>query len=321
MEKLPLGYFKAEKCLLTGKSLELTHFDGEFGNIPKKAAYQWYYPNNTKILMIVDQDLYEDKEFWEINKTSIYFLLENEIWPGGKMVDKQILEALISSSGVPISPLEKIKEILFYISITQKHFGEWYSLNSTDYQSIARKLGLFNSEEFEGLIREASNHGFLEIKTEHKQGMTVILSLKGWELADQRNHGKKSNSAFVAMSFDSEMIKVFNDWIRPAIEECGFVAKIALDDPIKSDQTVNDAILAGIKSAKFTIADFTHHRNGVYFEAGYALGRGQNVIYSCKENDIGSAHFDTRNYQHIVWKDGADLKRKLIDKIEVFIKA
>jgi hypothetical protein len=59
----------------------------------------------------------------------------------------------------------------------------------------------------------------------------------------------------------------------------------------------------------------------VYFEAGYALGRGLKVIYTCREDQIDEAHFDTRNYPHILWKDADELKKKLIDKIEVFIKA
>jgi nucleoside 2-deoxyribosyltransferase len=84
-------------------------------------------------------------------------------------------------------------------------------------------------------------------------------------------------------------------------------------------KTINDAIIAGIKKSRFTIADFTQHKAGVYFEAGYALGRGQKVIYTCRADEIANAHFDTRNYQHIVWENSEDLKQKLIDKITAFV--
>ena len=67
-------------------------------------------------------------------------------------------------------------------------------------------------------------------------------------------------------------------------------------------------------------SNFTLQRPGVYFEAGYALGRGQKVIYICKEDDIINAHFDTRNYQHILWTDKVDLRQKLIDRIDAFVK-
>lgn len=314
--------FQANRCPLTRieePNLEVVSVGvhKEFG----KKGHQWYYPYGNDFLMIVEDELYHDQTYWYSNRIAIYYLIENGIWPNGQMVDKPMLGALISSSGVPITPLEKMEEILSYLSKNQKHFGEWYSLDRKNYDLIVRKLGLINPDELEGLIRESANYGLLEIKADRKDGMVVILSLKGWELAEERNKGKQSNIAFVAMSFDSDMFQIYNDWIEPAIKESGYEPYIVLNEHQESDVTINDAILAGIKKAKFTIADFTHHKSGVYFEAGYALGRGQKVIYTCKDVDIEKAHFDTRNYQHLVWKDGADLKRKLMDKIEVFIKS
>jgi hypothetical protein len=315
--------FQAKKCPLTGiEEPDLKYFkfeipDEKFG----KRGFQWFYPFNEEFLFVVEGNLFEDQKFWESNRTAIYYLIENGIWPKGKMVDKPLLEALVSSSGVPTTPRDKMIEVLHFISTNQKYFGEWVSIESKDYDSIIRKTGILKPDELEWIIRESANYCFLTIKTEHKQAVVVILSIKGWEIAELRNHDKDSKTVFVAMSFDPEMVDVFNGWIEPAIRECGFVAKMVLDDSIESDQTVNDAILAGIKKARFTIADFTDHRNGVYFEAGYALGRGQKVIYMCRVDHIENAHFDIRNYQHLVWKDGEDLKKKLMDKIEVFIKA
>jgi nucleoside 2-deoxyribosyltransferase len=313
--------FQAKKCPLTrieepNLRVVTEGFYKDFG----KKGYQWYYPHGIDFLMIVEDDLYYEQDFWDSNRTAIYFLVENGIWPNGKMVDKPMLEALISSSGIPVTPLEKMEELLSYLSKNHKHFGERFSLHRENYELIVRKLGLINPEELEGLIWESAKCGLLEIMTEHDNGVVLILSLKGWELAEKRDKGKQSKIVFVAMSFDEEMFKIYNEGIEPAIRESGFNAYIVSEQQIASDITINDAILVGIKKAKFTIADFTHHKAGVYFEAGYALGRGQKVIYTGKEDHIGTAHFDTRNYQHLVWKDGADLKKKLMDKIEVFIK-
>jgi len=315
--------FQADKCPLTGiarpnlKYFEHKIQDEKFG----KRGFQWFYPYSEKVLLVVEGELFEDQSYWDYNRVAIFYLIENGIWPSGKLVDKQLLEVLISSSAIPKTPLDKINEILYFISTNQKHFGERFNVNRKEYDNLKRKLGLVDPNELEGIIREAAKSGLLEIKIDDDGGMVVILSLKGWELADKRNKEKQSNFAFVAISFDSEMIQIFKDWIEPAIRESGFEAHIVLDQHSESDVTINDSILAGIKKSKFTIADFTHHKAGVYFEAGYALGRGQKVIYTCQEDHIESAHFDTRNYQHLVWKDGADLKKKLMDKIEVFIKA
>jgi len=67
------------------------------------------------------------------------------------------------------------------------------------------------------------------------------------------------------------------------------------------------------------VADFTGSRGGVYFEAGFALGLGIPVIWSCRKNDVKKVHFDTRQYNHIVWNDSSDLYRQLRDRIEATI--
>jgi len=313
--------FQAEKCPLTSiekPTLKVKEdgIDQDFG----KPGYQWFYPYLDDFLIIVDANLFDDEAYWQLNKAAIFYLIENGIWPQGKMVDKPLLELLISSSGIPTTPWEKLQEVLSYMLSIQTHFGQRMQFLKDQYASIARKTGLVTADEFEALVDEAKKHQLLEITIATKGGLKVILSINGWEVAHKRKEAKYSNMAFVAMSFDPSMIQIYNNWIEPAITESGFKPHIIFNEHQESDVTINDAILSGIKRAKFTIADFTHHKSGVYFEAGYALGRGQKVIYTCHQDDIGKAHFDTRNYQHLVWQDGQDLKKKLMDKIEVFIK-
>ena len=59
----------------------------------------------------------------------------------------------------------------------------------------------------------------------------------------------------------------------------------------------------------------TGQRQGVYFEAGYALGMGIPVIWTCRSDEIDKCHFDTRQYNHIVWETAGDLKEKLTNRI------
>jgi len=87
-----------------------------------------------------------------------------------------------------------------------------------------------------------------------------------------------------------------------------------------SESTINDAIIAQIKQAKFCISDFTQQKDGVYFEAGYALGRGLPVIYSCHKDDFEKSHFDTKHFPHIIYNNTEDLKRMLVDKINAWIE-
>src|SRR6478672_5340023 len=53
---------------------------------------------------------------------------------------------------------------------------------------------------------------------------------------------------------------------------------IVRPDRVEHNDNVNDRIISEIRSCQFMVADFTLHRNGVYFEAGLASGLGRPVI-------------------------------------------
>jgi hypothetical protein len=55
------------------------------------------------------------------------------------------------------------------------------------------------------------------------------------------------------MSFTDDMFKIFEDAIRPAIDESGFKPLIISKEQIPSDTTINDRIIASIKKSRFTI--------------------------------------------------------------------
>ena len=59
------------------------------------------------------------------------------------------------------------------------------------------------------------------------------------------------------------------------------------------------------------MADVTQQRAGVYFEAGYALGLGLPVFWCVRKDDLDNVHFDTRQYNHIVWENEEDLAEQL----------
>ena len=60
------------------------------------------------------------------------------------------------------------------------------------------------------------------------------------------------------------------------------------------------------------------HRNGVYFEVGFALGLGKQVIYLSHKDYFEDSHFDIRQLQHIIYESPEDLEKLLIDKVNVW---
>lgn len=254
-------------------------------------------------------------------------LFFNRIWISDLAeINYEYLQHFVSENFINENPEYRILAILEYISNETDFAGERIniSIKSTPFSDeYWRKMFFYNIDEFMFFLEAAQNLGYIEILAEHNDGYSgVRLTIEGVKSIIKIENERNSKECFVAMSFDPEMFKIYNESIRPAIIETGFEPIIISEKKdIPSDTTINDAILAAIKKSKFTIADFTNHKPGVYFESGYALGRGQKVIYTCSASEIGKAHFDTRNYPHIVWKDAEDLKRQLIDKIEVFIKS
>jgi nucleoside 2-deoxyribosyltransferase len=138
----------------------------------------------------------------------------------------------------------------------------------------------------------------------------------GWQrVADLiRQRGTTSKSAFVAMKFNEEMLDLWKTAFEPTIRLAQFEPKLA-NNPAHNEQ-IDAHIIAELKQCRFAVADVTHASPGVYFEAGYALGMGRPVIWTCRsDRERTDMHFDTRQYNHILWKDGKDLANQLYVRI------
>ena len=90
----------------------------------------------------------------------------------------------------------------------------------------------------------------------------------------------------------------------------------------RHNNDISHKIISDIKQSKFVIADFTDQNNGVYFEAGYAMGESKEVIRLINKEQFKKLHFDTRQFHHIPWENGKweELKEDLIDQIKATIK-
>ncbi len=148
------------------------------------------------------------------------------------------------------------------------------------------------------------------------------LTIEGHEKLNNLGNVKiDSSDAFVAMWFDKAMDLAWIEGIDPGIRNAGY-------RPVRVDQQehvgkIDDQIIAEIRKARFVVADFTQGdsgaRGGVYYEAGFAHGLGIPVIFTCRADALGKVHFDTRQYNHIVWETPEELREKLTNRIEAAI--
>ena len=220
------------------------------------------------------------------------------------------------------TPEEKLNNVLQYISKLTQYDGQAISIyfnSSIVKPEVWRKYYFQNAEEFRFYLENLRSQGLISYDVSSGDLLDLKIQLPGLTTLLKINERNNSRYCFVAMSFDDTLKHVYSEAILPALNETGFLPFILSDRYVKSEKTINDEIIAGLKAARFTIAEFTQHRQGVYFEAGFALGRGQDVIYVCSKSDIVEAHFDTRNFQHIVWSTTEDLKQQLINRIKATI--
>ena len=89
---------------------------------------------------------------------------------------------------------------------------------------------------------------------------------------------------------------------------------------IPHNENIIFKIIAEIRSSQFLVADFTGQNRGVYLEAGFAMGLGRPVIWTCRKDDFGKTHFDIKQFNHILWEAPEDLREKLADRIKAIIQ-
>jgi nucleoside 2-deoxyribosyltransferase len=145
---------------------------------------------------------------------------------------------------------------------------------------------------------------------------------RGWLRIDELvSKLPNTTQAFVAMWFNDATTKAYEDGIAPAIRDAGY--QPARIDQKEHSNKIDDEIVAEIRRSKFLVADFTCEREkvrgGVYFEAGFAMGLGIPVIWTVRKDALNDVHFDTRQYNHIVWDTPESLRSQLSARIGAVI--
>jgi nucleoside 2-deoxyribosyltransferase len=263
------------------------------------------------------------------------YLFENQ----GTLITRTNLPTLIPTSRPTVS--QQTDKLLRAIARSRPAAGNGYEFISREVSSILHAFNrpdqnsLINvdpedleiSRRYLQLMAAAWTHREKEIyflleevlttsrKFLSKNGFHYAITADGWESIEKSIPQSESLEAFVAMSFDLSLEPIFQDLIKPGIEECGFRA-------IRVDRTehvnkIDDEIISRIRQARFVVADFTEHKNGVYFEAGFAFGLGIPVVWMCRDEDLGKSHFDTRQYNAVVWNESEldDARRRLAIRI------
>jgi nucleoside 2-deoxyribosyltransferase len=168
-------------------------------------------------------------------------------------------------------------------------------------------------------------HGFIAGHASQEMSLLrdlvrVHITPVGYEqLEKMRRGGSSSAIGFCAMWFSPKLMPVWNEAIEPAIRDAGY-------DPLRIDRIehnnkIDDEIVAAIRRSRFVVADFTGNRGGVYFEAGFAMGRDIPVIWTIRSGRFHRVHFDNRQYNFVDWsfEDLPGFRNRLQNRIEATI--
>ena len=214
----------------------------------------------------------------------------------------------------PGSVPERIERTLCNLARLSRVGGSVVTLDSSDVSLFFANT----SREGEFHAQTLNEYGYIKLVT--TSPWEVIVTARGWARFEELTAGKASpnNPAFVAMWFGGPselqaMQQLYELGISPAIEDAGY--KAARVDLVEHNEYIMDEVLGGIRRAPFVVADFTGHRNGVYFEAGFTRGLGIPVICTCREDCFDKAHFDTQQLNHIRWNTPAELRQRLSNRI------
>lgn len=167
------------------------------------------------------------------------------------------------------------------------------------------------------LVRTLKDQGMMDFQT--LDGACEILPSGYMKLDELRGTLSASAQGFIAMWFDTALNEAYEKGFQPGVLHAGY-------DPLRIDRVehvnrIDDEIIRQINSSRFVVADFTGHRGGVYFEAGYALGKGIPVFWTCRKSDMHNLHFDIRQFNCIDWDAPESLAERLATRIEAVMGA
>ena len=224
---------------------------------------------------------------------------------------------------------ERVDRILLGMAKRSDFFGDKFTY--TRNQLISAMFVRRYNKQGENIDPETVTYQLTEIcryleenqYVEHcasSDGFTFTIRPTGYKRIDelQTKESQTSKNVFVAMSFAKKMKEV-REAIKDAVYECGYIPRLM--DEIEHNHQIVPEMLYEIKQAKFVIAELTGHNNGAYFEAGYALGQGKEVIQVCSNESFGAdGHFDVKQINTVLWDTTDDLKEKLSARIKATIR-
>ena len=127
----------------------------------------------------------------------------------------------------------------------------------------------------------------------------------------------KDNYCFVLMPFKAELIEVYEDSIKVAVNSCNMMCERA--DDIFHNTSIMEVVWTKICSSEIVIADLTGKNPNVFYEVGIAHTLGKEVILITQNSE--DVPFDLRHLKYIEYSISRRGQEKLIEELILTIKS
>ena len=239
------------------------------------------------------------------------WIWENNSIGGTPRISPDNLAALKSRRLLPF--FGRAQRLLIFLANHTNTLGASVSLS--DVPQIAAMLQARKKQEVNIVGKFLQDQGWVAFSP--NIGIATVLAAGFIQAEEWKGRATQSAQGFVAMWFDKSTAEAWEHGLHKGISGAGY-------QPLRIDKTehvnkICDEIVAQIRRSRFIVADYTGHRAGVYYEAGYASGRDLPVILTCKKDEIDKPHFDVRQFNCIDWESPAELAERLQARIEAVI--
>ena len=233
----------------------------------------------------------------------------------------------------PRSFSERVNYILLYLSSQMPHIGQQitmpfqevismlfvdrYEIDMEQYHNITERKPEACMCEVGYMLKYLESAGYIEYKITplEDEYADITLTPEGYKRLDElQKNTSYGRNVLVAMKFGDDTLRL-REAIRKGISDAGYVG-IFIDE-VQHNDFITPELLKYIRESKFVVVDLTHQNNGAYFEEGYAMGVGKQVIQLCQKDT--KLHFDIAQKNTIMWESEEDIPERLKNRIDATI--
>ena len=326
-----------EKCPVCGQCTAQMRYDSAFAwtSVNCKTCGRFNITNNAHSAFNMDKLAsylyYKAEEDKTKNTPRAYTVCIRE---DTKPTDNAIIPRMVED-WYPKSFSEKIDYLLLLIDRKSACIGDGVQFDDSQLKSacfVVRNLdkgsygaGCTEEDQYNYIISYLRGQQYI---TDSSNWLRMVLAPKGWQRVEELQRNNPNNrDVFIAMSFDPKNNDT-KEAIKTGIITAGY-NPVIMSELIHNKQIV-PMMFRLIKESQLLVMDVSDPNYGAYYEAGYALGLGKEVIISCNEEVKNRSfeenekeyekylkpHFDIAQKQILYWTNYADLSLQLSEWIK-----